>query len=78
MEIRGVSIRAVELIKEEVRKYIEGSEDIGNVNANNKPKDLLPTDINSIMIDHFLWDYRRDHVEDCDEFPYHKVRCIYY
>jgi len=78
MEIRGVSIRAVEFIKEEVRKFIEGTEDIGTVTAETKPKDLRPSDINSIMIDHFLWDYRRDHVKECDEFPFHKVRCIYY
>jgi len=78
MEIRGVSIRAVEFIKEEVRKFIEGTENIGNVDASTKPNDLRPTDINSILIDHFLWDFRRDNVDECDDFPYHKVRCIYY
>lgn len=65
MEIRGCSIHAVELIKEELKSQ--------SVNFN---KETLP--INSAMIDYFLWEYRRRFATDLAKVPYHKVRCIYY
>ena len=34
--------------------------------------------VNAVLIDHYLWDYRRDHAADTDHIPFHKVRCIYY
>jgi len=42
---------------------------------------LAPTcqqTINSIIVDHFMWDYRRDHDEEMNAIPFHKIRCIYY
>lgn len=35
---------------------------------------------NSILIDHFLWDFRRKNAKKIYEMglPYHKTRCIYY
>lgn len=35
---------------------------------------------NSILIDHFLWDFRRKNAKKICEMglPYHKTRCIYY
>jgi len=65
VEIRGASIQAVELIKAEIRKRLEES---------GRPVEL----INAILIDHFLWDYRRDNAEALEKYPYHKTRCIYY
>jgi len=65
VEIRGASIQAVELIKEAVRERL--------TEAN-----MPPNMINSILIDHFLWDYRRQHAAALDKYPYHKTRCIYY
>lgn len=39
------------------------------------PKDLI---INAILIDNYLWQYRRDHADEMEHIPFHKVRCIYY
>jgi len=65
VEIRGLSIYVVELIKTKVRELLSEA-------------GLREDSVNSIIIDHFLWDYRRCNVEELDKFPYHKVRCIYY
>jgi hypothetical protein len=65
VEIRGASIHAVELIKDKVRELLT---------ENNMALDL----VNSVIIDHFLWDYRRENEKELDKFPYHKTRCIYY
>ncbi len=78
MEIRAASILAVERIKEKVQKFIKGKKSVGTWTVENRPKSLSPSSINSVLIDHFLWDYRRDNVKACDVYPYHKVRCIYY
>ncbi|XP_074645142.1 queuosine 5'-phosphate N-glycosylase/hydrolase-like isoform X2 [Tubulanus polymorphus] len=34
--------------------------------------------MNAVMIDHYIWDYRREHCNDLRHIPYHKIRCIYY
>lgn len=36
--------------------------------------------VNSILIDHFLWDFRRKHTKEVLEkgLPFHKTLCIYY
>lgn len=43
-------------------------------------KQLEKEKINSILIDHFLWDFRRKHAEEIEErgLPFHKVYSIYY
>ncbi|XP_033746759.1 queuosine salvage protein-like [Pecten maximus] len=68
MEIRGCSIWATELVCEEAKKLLQ---------ADAETKD---GHINSIIIDHYLWDYRRDHADDpkMADIPFHKIRCIYY
>lgn len=68
IEIRGCSIDVVERVNNEVRKLINS---YPNLN-------LRETDVNSILIDHFLWDYRRKHAEELQGIPFHKTRCIYY
>lgn len=65
VEIRGGSIHAVELVKAEVRRLL--------TDAN-----LPVSSINSVLIDHYLWDYRREHALAMEKYPYHKTRCIYY
>ncbi|CAG7837973.1 unnamed protein product, partial [Allacma fusca] len=65
IEIRAASIHAVELIKEKVQQRLR---------ENGQKEDS----INSIMIDHFLWDYRRENAEALEKHPYHKTRCIFY
>ncbi|XP_076469700.1 queuosine 5'-phosphate N-glycosylase/hydrolase-like [Babylonia areolata] len=66
VEIRGVSIWVTELVREEVERQLA---------ADPATRD---SHINSVLIDHYLWDYRRDHAVSTDAFPFHKVRCIYY
>ncbi|CAK9808371.1 Queuosine salvage protein [Anthophora plagiata] len=68
IEIRGCSIEAVERVRDKVRVLIESNPDLK----------FSKTDINAILIDHFLWDYRREHADELESIPYHKTRCIYY
>ncbi|KAI0233319.1 Queuosine salvage protein [Lamellibrachia satsuma] len=66
VEIRGCSIWATELIVEEVRKSLTSKKLDRAVKAN------------AVLVDHFLWDYRRDHAAETDHIPIHNIRCIYY
>ncbi|XP_011861248.1 PREDICTED: UPF0553 protein C9orf64 homolog [Vollenhovia emeryi] len=68
VEIRACSIEAVERVCEEVRRLIAADSKLG----------LNPSDINAILIDHYLWDYRRDHAQELEHIPFHKTRTIYY
>lgn len=68
VEIRGCSIEVCERINKEVKRLITS---YPNLN-------LKESDVNTILIDHFLWDYRRDHAEELESIPFHKTRCIYY
>lgn len=64
VEIRGCSIHAVEAITARVRDRLK-ERNVGSV-------------VYSILVDQFLWGYRRKHVEEMKAFPYHKVRSIFY
>ena len=64
MEVRGCSIHAVEAITERVRVLLQ--------------EQAVSAVVNSILVDQFLWGYRRQHVEEMIKFPYHKVRSIFY
>lgn len=67
IEIRGCSIWATEMVAEKTRELIEKDSSL---------KDVL---MNSILIDHYLWDFRRDHAEEMrDNISFHRIRCIYY
>lgn len=66
MEVRGVSIQAVELLVKQMRKLID------------LDPNMAGTLVNAVLIDHFLWDYRRKHDVQTKHIPFHKVRCIYY
>ncbi|XP_041457942.1 queuosine salvage protein-like isoform X2 [Lytechinus variegatus] len=66
VEIRGCSIWAVELILQEMRKIREGDP---------SKDDII---LNSIIIDFYLWTYCKDHREDMEHIPIHKIRSIYY
>ncbi|XP_035229912.1 queuosine salvage protein-like isoform X2 [Stegodyphus dumicola] len=66
VEIRGCTIWAVELMCQ----YIKGKQAQGEVEQS-----IL---FNSILIDNYLWDYRRQHAKEMEHIPFHKVRCIYY
>jgi len=75
VEIRGCTIWAVELIVEELRRLmaIDAQQTDGD-SATKYPR----TTVNAILIDHFLWDFRRDHDAELEKIPYHRTRCIYY
>jgi len=64
-EIRGCSIEAVERVTSRVKQLLVESQQDNLV-------------VNSILVDQFLWGYRRQHVELMKKIPYHKVRSIFY
>uniref|UniRef100_A0A182SIL4 Queuosine 5'-phosphate N-glycosylase/hydrolase n=1 Tax=Anopheles maculatus TaxID=74869 RepID=A0A182SIL4_9DIPT len=67
MEIRGASIYVVEKLKLMVReKLITGHPDTD------------PRCVNAILLDHFLWDYRRKHAAALEYIPFHKTISVYY
>ena len=63
-EIRGCSIEAVERVTKAVKAEME--------RRGSKAR------VNSILVDQFLWGYRRQHATAMKSFPYHKVRGIFY
>ena len=66
IEIRGCAIHAVELICAEVKLLL----------ARANKADLYQ--VNSIILDHFLWDFRRQHAEELSTLPFHKVVSVFY
>lgn len=62
VEIRGCSIRAVDLIVERITTA--SPECKGKVNA--------------MLVDYFLWGFRREKADEMNKFPYHKTRSVYY
>lgn len=70
IEIRGCTIEVIERVKYEVKDLIE--------RYPKEKKNQLKSNINSVLIDHFLWNYRREHEVELEIVPYHKTRCIYY
>ncbi|XP_053672979.1 queuosine salvage protein [Anopheles nili] len=67
MEIRGASIYVVEHLKALVRLKL----------SKHHP-DVAPARVNAILLDHFLWDYRRKHAAELEYIPFHKTISIYY
>ncbi|KAG7203309.1 hypothetical protein KM043_010398 [Ampulex compressa] len=68
VEIRGCSIEVVERVRDEVKSLIKRYPNL----------ELKESDINAILIDHFLWDYRRRNARQLESVPFHKTRTIYY
>ncbi|XP_015416631.1 PREDICTED: UPF0553 protein C9orf64 homolog isoform X2 [Myotis davidii] len=66
VEIRGCSLWCVELIRDCLLELIE------------KKGEKTSEEINSILLDYYLWDYARDHRDDMKGIPFHRTRCIYY
>lgn len=67
VEIRGASIYIVEVAKGKVLQELKV----------NHPE-LSTKHVNSILIDHFLWDYRRANADFLSYIPFHKTYSIYY
>lgn len=68
VEIRGTSIFIVEELKKLVVAELES----------NHPNVSRTTIVNSVLLDHFLWDYRRRHAKKLELIPFHKTIGIYY
>ena len=66
MILNFVSLHLQQIVQE-VKKMIEADPDVS--------KD---TTMNAIIVDHYLWDYRRDHANETADIPIHKTRSIYY
>uniref|UniRef100_A0A182NJF1 Queuosine 5'-phosphate N-glycosylase/hydrolase n=1 Tax=Anopheles dirus TaxID=7168 RepID=A0A182NJF1_9DIPT len=67
IEIRGASIYVVERLKGLVReKLITGHPETD------------PRCVNAVLLDHFLWDYRRKHASELEYIPFHKTVSVYY
>lgn len=67
VEIRGASIYIVEVAKERVLQEL----------AESYPH-VCTKHVNSVLIDHFLWDYRRANADFLSYIPFHKTISIYY
>ncbi|XP_013108245.2 queuosine 5'-phosphate N-glycosylase/hydrolase [Stomoxys calcitrans] len=67
VEIRGASIYIVERVKDMVLQEL-----------NEKYPEISKDNVNSILIDHFLWDYRRRYAKELEYIPFHKVLSVYY
>ncbi|XP_034477257.1 queuosine salvage protein [Drosophila innubila] len=67
VEIRGASIYIIEEVKDAVLDILK-----------QKHPDVDTRNVNSILIDQYLWDYRRDHAAELEYIPFHKVLSIYY
>ncbi|XP_017868382.1 PREDICTED: UPF0553 protein C9orf64 [Drosophila arizonae] len=67
VEIRGASIHIIEQVKDAVLAQLKEHH-----------PDVDTRNVNSILIDQYLWDYRRAHAAELEHIPFHKVLSIYY
>nr|XP_017007848.2 queuosine salvage protein [Drosophila takahashii] len=67
VEIRGASIYIIEQVRDAVVKILK-----------EQHTEISLDNVNSIVIDQYLWDYRRQHNADLEHIPFHKVLSIYY
>ncbi|XP_064632791.1 queuosine 5'-phosphate N-glycosylase/hydrolase-like [Lineus longissimus] len=66
VEIRGCSIWATELLTQKLKDLMK------------KDPSMSDVVLNTILVDNYLWDYRREHDTETSVVPFHKIRCIYY
>uniref|UniRef100_A0A0B7A0U7 Queuosine 5'-phosphate N-glycosylase/hydrolase n=2 Tax=Arion vulgaris TaxID=1028688 RepID=A0A0B7A0U7_9EUPU len=68
VEIRGVSLWACELIRDEILHLLE-------TDSNKRES---KTDVCAILVDHYLWDIRREVADKMTDIPFHRCRGIFY
>ncbi|THD24928.1 putative cobyrinic acid a c-diamide synthase [Fasciola hepatica] len=70
VEIRGCTLHAIELVVKRARIKLESwTRDTGKA----------PVLCNAVLVDNFLWTFRRKHAEIIDQtMPMHRTRCIFY
>lgn len=74
VEIRGCTIHAVELISQEIKNWQTNVIDT----ADYMKKNEVSLAYNSILIDHYLWNYRREYSTELQAIPFHKTLSINY
>ncbi|GAB0097954.1 Queuosine salvage protein [Sergentomyia squamirostris] len=67
VEIRGASIYIVEELKDRILAEIK-----------EQKLEIPEKSVNSVLLDHFLWDYRRKHAAELEYIPFHKTLSVYY
>lgn len=72
MEIRGCSIHVVELVMNEIKALLPT---VRGVKVDGDEGSII---CNSILIDHFLWDYRRQYAAELEVIPFHKTLSVFY
>ncbi|GFS16859.1 UPF0553 protein C9orf64 [Elysia marginata] len=75
VEIRGVSLWACELIRDSIAAKI--SAEISSTGQEKKPEEKV-AEVNAILVDHYLWDLRREMADEMSPIPFHRCRGIYY
>lgn len=66
VEIRGVSLWACELIRDKIVLLLKES------------KIDTEYDCNAVLVDHYLWDMRRELADKMMDIPFHRTRGIFY
>ncbi|KAK3728024.1 hypothetical protein RRG08_033120 [Elysia crispata] len=74
VEIRGVSLWACELIRDSIAAKV--SADTSEDNQLKDEEEL--NQVNAILVDHYLWDLRRELADEMSHIPFHRCRGIYY
>lgn len=67
LEIRANSIWSVELVMNRIKELLE-----------KEPSNDIPIQINSILIDFYLWDYAKQYTVELKKIPIHKTETIFY
>lgn len=73
VEIRGCTIHAIELINQKVKGILTNV--VENISENNDNDALV---CNSVLLDHYFWNYRRQHRTEVENIPFHKTLSVYY
>ncbi|XP_035829446.1 queuosine salvage protein isoform X2 [Aplysia californica] len=68
VEIRGVSLWACELVRDKILELLKAD----------REKDVSSYDVNAILVDHYLWDVRRELADQMMDIPFHRCRGIFY
>ncbi|RUS85441.1 hypothetical protein EGW08_006774 [Elysia chlorotica] len=74
VEIRGVSLWACELIRDSIAAKL--SAETSKENGHQDKAEVAQ--VNAILVDHYLWDLRREMADEMSHIPFHRCRGIYY
>lgn len=66
-EIRGASIYVVEKMRDRILERLT-----------KEHPNVATHEVCAVLLDHFLWDYRREHAKELEHIPFHRVYSIFY